>query len=102
MQSKPSPIATLGNELNIDDVPDKLTSSTGSSSSTQQQTTAAEMGNQPQNQPHTDILFKTKSGSEMKRIYGLLQWKNSLIFNDNVSAAVTGENQAYLPMKFSF
>uniref|UniRef100_A0A1I8ND25 Uncharacterized protein n=1 Tax=Musca domestica TaxID=7370 RepID=A0A1I8ND25_MUSDO len=83
MQSKPSPIATLGNELNIDDVPDKLTSSTGSSSSTQQQTTAAEMGNQPQNQPHTDILFKTKSGSEMKRIYGLLQWKNSLIFNDN-------------------
>ncbi|XP_061392796.1 putative uncharacterized protein DDB_G0277255, partial [Musca vetustissima] len=78
MQSKPSPIATLGNELNIDDVPDKLTSSTGSSSSTQQQHTT-----ETNNQPHTDILFKTKSGAEMKRIYGLLQWKNSLIFNDN-------------------
>ncbi|XP_061389067.1 putative uncharacterized protein DDB_G0277255 isoform X1 [Musca vetustissima] len=78
MQSKPSPIATLGNELNIDDVPDKLTSSTGSSSSTQQQQTT-----ETNNQPHTDILFKTKSGAEMKRIYGLLQWKNSLIFNDN-------------------
>ncbi|XP_073833064.1 rho GTPase activating protein at 19D isoform X2 [Musca autumnalis] len=84
MQSKPSPIATLGNELNIDDVPEKLTSSTGSSSSTQQQqTTETTNTTQQQNQPHTDILFKTKSGADMRKIYGLLQWKKSLIFNDN-------------------
>lgn len=90
MQSKPSPIATLGNELNIDDVTDKLTSSTGSSSSTQQSSEATHHHHQQQqqNQPHTDILFKTKSGKEMKAIYGLLQWKNSLIYNDNVSQCV--------------
>ncbi|XP_075156729.1 rho GTPase activating protein at 19D isoform X2 [Haematobia irritans] len=84
MQSKPSPLANLGNELNIDDVGDKLTSSTGSSSSTQQSSeTTQQYHHHQQNHPHTDILFKTKSGTEMKRIYGLLQWKNSLIYNDN-------------------
>ncbi|XP_050330296.1 uncharacterized protein LOC126759514 isoform X4 [Bactrocera neohumeralis] len=80
MQSKPTQIATLGNELNLDDVPDKLTSS-GSSAST----TASHMEpthHQPHQQP-TEILFKTKSMTEMKRIFGLLQWKNSLIYDDS-------------------
>lgn len=82
MQSKPTQIATLGNELNLDDVPDKLTSS-GSSAST----TASHVEpqhHQPHQQP-TEILFKTKSMTEMKRIFGLLQWKNSLIYDDSVS-----------------
>ncbi|XP_036221697.2 rho GTPase-activating protein 21 isoform X2 [Bactrocera oleae] len=80
MQSKPTQIATLGNELNLDDVPDKLTSS-GSSAST----TASHVEpqhHQPHQQP-TEILFKTKSMTEMKRIFGLLQWKNSLIYDDS-------------------
>lgn len=78
MQSKPSPIATLGNELNLDDTNDKLTSSGGSS-------TLPSSSSEVHYQPHTEILFKTKSCTEMKRIVGLVQWKNSLIYDDNVS-----------------
>lgn len=89
MQSKRSPIASLGNELNIDDTNDKLTSSTGSSSSTQQQpSTDSTSSQRQQNHSHTDILFKTKSATEMKRILGSLQWKNSLIYDDNVSTFI--------------
>ncbi|XP_054730514.1 uncharacterized protein LOC129239199 isoform X1 [Anastrepha obliqua] len=80
MQSKPTQIATLGNELNLDDVPDKLTSS-GSSASTSASHVEPQH-HQPHQQP-TEILFKTKSMTEMKRIFGLLQWKNSLIYDDS-------------------
>lgn len=83
MQSKPTQIATLGNELNLDDVPDKLTSS-GSSASTTASHMEPPQHHQPNQQP-TEILFKTKSMTEMKRIFGLLQWKNSLIYDDSVS-----------------
>lgn len=86
MQSKPSPIATLGNELNIDDTNDKLTSSSSSTHVPQQQSLhGSGSDTQPQYQPHTEIYFKTKSSTEMKRIFGLVQWKNSLIYDDNVS-----------------
>ncbi|XP_004521713.1 uncharacterized protein LOC101460900 isoform X2 [Ceratitis capitata] len=81
MQSKPTQIATLGNELNLDDVPDKLTSS-GSSASTTASHMEPPQHHQPNQQP-TEILFKTKSMTEMKRIFGLLQWKNSLIYDDS-------------------
>ncbi|XP_011182372.2 uncharacterized protein LOC105212213 isoform X2 [Zeugodacus cucurbitae] len=80
MQSKPTQIATLGNELNLDDVPDKLTSSGSSASTTASHVEPTH--HQPHQQP-TEILFKTKSMTEMKRIFGLLQWKNSLIYDDN-------------------
>ncbi|XP_053948584.1 rho GTPase-activating protein 21 isoform X2 [Anastrepha ludens] len=80
MQSKPTQIATLGNDLNLDDVPDKLTSS-GSSASTSASHVEPQH-HQPHQQP-TEILFKTKSMTEMKRIFGLLQWKNSLIYDDS-------------------
>lgn len=80
MQSKPSPIATLGNELNLDDTNDKLTSSSSSTNVPQQS-----LHSDTQYQPHTEIFFKTKSSTEMKRIFGLLQWKNSLNYDDNVS-----------------
>ncbi|XP_067640758.1 rho GTPase-activating protein 21 isoform X2 [Eurosta solidaginis] len=80
MQSKPTQIATLGNELNLDDVSDKLTSS-GSSASTSASHNEPQH-HQPNPQP-TEILFKTKSMTEMKRIFGLLQWKNSLIYDDS-------------------
>lgn len=80
MQSKPSPIATLGNELNLDDTNEKLTSS-GNSTNVPQQS----YYNETPYQPHTEIFFKTKSSTEMKRIFGLVQWKNSLIYDDNVS-----------------
>ncbi|KAM7348294.1 rho GTPase activating protein at 19D isoform 2-T3 [Cochliomyia hominivorax] len=78
MQSKPSPIASLGNELNLDDTNDKLTSS-GSSTHVPQQS----LHSDTQYQPHTEIFFKTKSSSDMKKIFGLVQWKNSLIYDDN-------------------
>ncbi|XP_037807563.1 rho GTPase-activating protein 21 isoform X2 [Lucilia sericata] len=80
MQSKPSPIATLGNELNLDDTNDKLTSSSGSSTNVPQQSL---QHTDTQYQPHTEIFFKTKSSTEMRRIFGLLQWKNSLLSYDN-------------------
>ncbi|XP_037934924.1 rho GTPase-activating protein 21-A isoform X2 [Teleopsis dalmanni] len=67
MQSKPVHLATLGNDLSIDESPDKLTS------------TKAQM----EQQQYTEILFKTKSQTEMRRIFGLLQWKNSLIYDEN-------------------
>ncbi|XP_065363111.1 rho GTPase-activating protein 21 isoform X2 [Calliphora vicina] len=78
MQSKPSPIATLGNELNLDDTNDKLTSSSSSTNVPQQS-----LHSDTHYQPHTEIYFKTKSSTEMKRIFGLLQWKNSLNYDDN-------------------
>ncbi|TMW39601.1 hypothetical protein DOY81_015319, partial [Sarcophaga bullata] len=81
MQSKPSPIATLGNELNLDDTNDKLTSSSSSSTNVPQQQSM--QSDAPQYQPHTEIFFKTKSSTEMRRIVGLVQWKNSLIYDDN-------------------
>lgn len=85
MQSKPTPIATLGNELNIDDVPsDKLTSSGSFSSGAMQQQQHQHGSAESAQTPQTEILFKTKSNTEMKRIFGLLQWKNSLNY-DNVS-----------------
>ena len=87
MQSKPSPIATLGNELNLDDTNDKLTSSSSSSTNVPQQQSIQSDAPQ-QYQPHTEIFFKTKSSTEMRRIVGLVQWKNSLIYDDNVSIQV--------------
>ncbi|KAL7745107.1 hypothetical protein ACLKA6_008167 [Drosophila palustris] len=87
MQSKPSSsaahLATLGNELNLDDAHDKLTSS-GSSSAAEPQTPAASA---PSCGPYTEILFKTKSSNEMKRLFGLLQWKDSLNYDDNEQPA---------------
>lgn len=88
MQSKPSAsgahLATLGNELNLDDAHEKLTSS-GSSSAAEPQTPAASTA--PSCGPYTEILFKTKSSNEMKRLFGLLQWKDSLNYDDNVSSS---------------
>lgn len=84
MQSKPSAsgahLASLGNELNLDDAHDKLTSS-GSSSAAEPQTPAATA---PSCGPYTEILFKTKNSNEMKRLFGLLQWKDSLNYDDIV------------------
>lgn len=87
MQSKPSAtgahLATLGNELNLDDAHDKLTSS-GSSSAAEPQTPASTA---PSCGPYTEILFKTKNSNEMKRLFGLLQWKDSLNYDDIVSCS---------------
>lgn len=88
MQSKPSPIATLGNELNLDDTNDKLTSSSSSSTNVPQQQSIQSDAAPQQYQPHTEIFFKTKSSTEMRRIVGLVQWKNSLIYDDNVSMQI--------------
>lgn len=90
MQSKPSAsgahLATLGNELNLDDAHEKLTSS-GSSSAAEPQTPATSAStSSPSCGPYTEILFKTKSSNEMKRLFGLLQWKDSLNYDDNVSS----------------
>lgn len=89
MQSKPSAsgahLATLGNELNLDDAHEKLTSS-GSSSAAEPQTPATTSTSSPSCGPYTEILFKTKSSNEMKRLFGLLQWKDSLNYDDNVSS----------------
>lgn len=91
MQSKPSAsgahLATLGNELNLDDAHEKLTSS-GSSSAAEPQTPATSTSS-PSCGPYTEILFKTKSSNEMKRLFGLLQWKDSLNYDDNVSAQLS-------------
>lgn len=83
-------IASIANELTLEDAHhDKLTSS-GSSSSTS--AAPLELQQQPhvqqQQQLQTDILFKTKSMTEMKRIYGLLQWRCSFIYDDSVSIDV--------------
>ncbi|XP_070075130.1 serine-rich adhesin for platelets isoform X4 [Drosophila takahashii] len=106
MQSKPSPsgahLATLGNELNLDEASaagnhDKLLTSSGSSGvneATQQQQQAATNSSSAltastssstcsSGGPYTEILFKTKSSNEMKRLFGLLQWKDSLNYDDN-------------------
>jgi len=69
MQSKPTQLATWANDLNNDDISEKLLSMESSLSSTMDTS-----------QLHTDIYFKTKSAAEMKRILGLLQWKNSLMY----------------------
>lgn len=91
MQSKPSAsgahLATLGNELNLDDAHEKLTSS-GSSSAAEPQTPATSTS-LPSCGPYTEILFKTKSSNEMKRLFGLLQWKDSLNYDDNVSSQLS-------------
>lgn len=91
MQSKPSAsgahLATLGNELNLDDAHEKLTSS-GSSSAAEPQTPATSTSS-PSCGPYTEILFKTKSSNEMKRLFGLLQWKDSLNYDDNVSSQLS-------------
>ncbi|XP_034672245.1 uncharacterized protein LOC117903844 isoform X4 [Drosophila subobscura] len=92
MQSKPSPsgahLASLGNELNLDDVHDKLTSS-GSSSANEpmaascNSSSGTATGTGTGGGPYTEILFKTKNSNEMKRLFGLLQWKDSLNYDDN-------------------
>lgn len=78
LQTKPnniSSINTTNDSSNLEDAQVEKMTSSGSSSCTDQQ----------QQQQHTEILFKTKSLNEMRRIFGLLQWKNSLIFEDSVS-----------------
>ncbi|XP_034136151.1 GTPase-activating protein pac-1 isoform X5 [Drosophila guanche] len=90
MQSKPSPsgahLASLGNELNLDDVHDKLTSS-GSSSANEPMAASCSSSSGTATStgggPYTEILFKTKNSNEMKRLFGLLQWKDSLNYDDN-------------------
>ncbi|XP_050743601.1 serine-rich adhesin for platelets isoform X2 [Drosophila biarmipes] len=94
MQSKPSPsgahLASLGNELNLDEGhPDKLLTSSGSSSANEPAAnstsalTASTSSSTGSSGPYTEILFKTKSSNEMKRLFGLLQWKDSLNYDDN-------------------
>lgn len=73
MQSKPLPLPSLGIDSHIDDCPENLTLSGNNVDTT----------NTLQSQ--TDILFKVKNAADMKRIFGLLQWKNSLIYDDAVS-----------------
>lgn len=93
MQSKPSPsgshLATLGNELNLDENHDKqLLTSSGSSSANEPAASALSTSTSSStcsSGPYTEILFKTKSSNEMKRLFGLLQWKDSLNYDDNVS-----------------
>ncbi|XP_030379307.1 rho GTPase-activating protein 21 isoform X2 [Scaptodrosophila lebanonensis] len=93
MQSKPNAqLATLGNELSLEDAHEKLTNSSGSSS----------IEHQPQHTPvgpYTEILFKTKSSNEMKRLFGLLQWKNSLNYEDNEPTTQTSGKQLAEPQK---
>ncbi|KMZ10804.1 serine-rich adhesin for platelets isoform X4 [Drosophila simulans] len=93
MQSKPSPsgahLASLGNELNLDEGHDKLLTSSGSSSANEPAAnsasalTASTSSSTCSSGPYTEILFKTKSSNEMKRLFGLLQWKDSLNYDDN-------------------
>lgn len=80
LQSKTTLLASLGNELCLDDPIEKKVNNltipvTGSTQTT-------ESSNPPS---LTDILFKTKNLNDMKRLFGLLQWKNSLIYEENVS-----------------
>ncbi|XP_032308313.1 serine-rich adhesin for platelets isoform X2 [Drosophila ananassae] len=92
MQSKPSPtgahLATLGNELNLEDGGhgDKLLTSSGSSSANEPSGSALSASTSSSTTsssgPYTEILFKTKSSNEMKRLFGLLQWKDSLNYDD--------------------
>lgn len=91
MQSKPSPtgthLATLGNELNLEDGHgDKLLTSSGSSSANEPSGSALSASTSSSTTsssgPYTEILFKTKSSNEMKRLFGLLQWKDSLNYDD--------------------
>lgn len=103
MQSKPSPsgahLASLGNELNLDEGHDKLLTSSGSSSANEPAAnaasalTASTSSSTCSSGPYTEILFKTKSSNEMKRLFGLLQWKDSLNYDDNVSVHIS----AYKP-----
>ncbi|XP_037727388.1 uncharacterized protein LOC119558185 isoform X3 [Drosophila subpulchrella] len=105
MQSKPSPsgahLASLGNELNLDEGhPDKLLTSSGSSSANEPAAnstsalTASTSSSTSSSGPYTEILFKTKSSNEMKRLFGLLQWKDSLNYDDNQEHQQQGKQLA--------
>ncbi|XP_070132467.1 rho GTPase-activating protein gacU isoform X4 [Drosophila bipectinata] len=102
MQSKPSPtgahLATLGNELNLEDGHgDKLLTSSGSSSANEPSGSALSASTSSSTTsssgPYTEILFKTKSSNEMKRLFGLLQWKDSLNYDDDHQGKQLAEPQ---------
>ncbi|EDV30051.2 uncharacterized protein Dana_GF15986 [Drosophila ananassae] len=103
MQSKPSPtgahLATLGNELNLEDGGhgDKLLTSSGSSSANEPSGSALSASTSSSTTsssgPYTEILFKTKSSNEMKRLFGLLQWKDSLNYDDDHQGKQLAEPQ---------
>lgn len=73
-------MASLGNELCLDDPIEKKINNLTIPVAVNLQ--PSDSGNHPL---LTDILFKTKNLNDMKRLFGLLQWKNSLIYEENVS-----------------
>lgn len=95
LQSKTSLLASLGNELCLDDPVDKKASALPA--------IVIGGGSQTHDNSHpslTDILFKTKNLNDMKRLFGLLQWKNSFIYEESVSEQKS--NGFHLIFKHSF
>lgn len=81
LQSKTTLLASLGNEMCLDDPIEKKINAAAAVVVVGTQSTE-----QTANHPSlTDILFKTKNPNDMKRLFGLLQWKNNtLIYEENV------------------